>query len=241
MALIRLDRLLANRGYCTRSEALALVRKGRVLVGGQPLRSAAGKVDPAEVTFDGEPLDPERLLLVLHKPGGYTCSHKDSGELVYQLLPDRYLVRNPALSTVGRLDRDTTGLLLLTDDGDLLHRLASPKHKVEKVYEAWLEADLAGNEAEIFARGDLVLPDETEPLQPARLEVLEPRHVLLAVTEGRYHQVKRMFEAVGNRVERLHRPRFGPLELGDLEEGAFRPLTDAEETALRAAVGLASR
>lgn len=238
MALIRLDRLLSNRGYCTRSEAQTMARRGLVLVKGEPVRSAAVKVEPVDVTVEGEPLDPERLLLMLHKPAGYTCSHKDSGELVYQLLPDRFMQRNPAPSTVGRLDRDTTGLLLITDDGDLLHRLAAPKHKVEKVYEAWLESDLRGDEVELFAQGGMVLPEDPEPLRPARLEVLEPRHVLLIVTEGRYHQVKKMFEAVGNRVERLHRPRFGPLELGDLPEGQVRPLTPEEEASLLAAVGL---
>lgn len=234
---VRLDRLLSNRGYCTRSEAQGLVRRGRVLVKGLPVKSAADKVDPADVTVDGEPVDPERLLLLLHKPAGYTCSHKDSGSLVYGLLPARYMARNPAPSTVGRLDRDTTGLLLITDDGDLLHRLASPKYKLPKVYEAWLESDLRGDEARVFASGTLVLPEETDPVKPAVLEVLEPRHVLLTLTEGRYHQVKRMFEAVGNKVARLHRPRFGPLTLGDLEEGQARPLTTEEEAALRAAVG----
>lgn len=234
---VRLDKVLSNRGYCTRTEAQGLVRRGRVLVGGQTLRSAAEKVDPATVTIDGEPLDPERLLLMMHKPAGYTCSHKDSGSLVYGLLPERYMARNPQPSTVGRLDRDTTGLLLITDEGDLLHRLASPKHKVPKIYEARLAHDLAGSEVEVFASGTLVLPEETEPVKPAVLEVLEPRFVRLTLTEGRYHQVKRMFEALGNLVVRLHRPQFGPLTLGDLPEGEVRPLTPEEEAALRAAVG----
>lgn len=232
MALTRLDKLLSNRGYCTRSEAQDLARQGRVLVDGQTVRSAALKVDPAVVTLDGEPLDPEGLLLMLHKPPGYTCSHKDAGVLVYALLPERYLRRNPVLSTVGRMDRDTTGLLLLTDDGGLVHRLTSPRHKVEKVYEVWLERDLEDDAAEILARGGLVLPEDPHPLLPADLEVVEPRFVRLTLVEGRYHQVKRTFEALGNRVVRLHRPRFGPLELGDLPEGSFRPLTEAERSAL---------
>lgn len=239
MALIRLDRLLSNRGYCTRSEAQALAKHGRVLVQGETVRSVALKVDPAQVTLDGEALDPEGLVLMLHKPTGYTCSHKDAGLLVYELLPPRYLQRKPGLSTVGRLDRDTTGLVLITDDGNLLHRLAAPRHKVEKVYEVWLEVSLTGHEAELFGRGGMLLPDDPDPLRPARLEVLGPRHALLALTEGRYHQVKRMFEALGNRVTRLHRPRFGPLELGDLAEGTFRALTRQEEAALREAVGQA--
>ncbi|MGI5844903.1 MAG: pseudouridine synthase [Candidatus Xenobium sp.] len=232
MALIRLDKLLSNLGYCTRSEARDLARQGRVLVDGQTVSSAALKVDPAAVTLDGETLDPEGLLLMLHKPPGYTCSHKDAGVLIYTLLPERYLRRNPVLSTIGRLDRDTTGLLLLTDDGALLHRLTSPRYKVEKVYEVWLERDLEDDAAKTLTRGGLMLPEEPHPLLPADLEVVEPRFVRLTLVEGRYHQVKRTFEALGNRVLRLHRPRFGALELGDLPPGSFRPLTEAERLAL---------
>jgi 16S rRNA pseudouridine516 synthase len=132
------------------------------------------------------------------------------------------------LATVGRLDRDTTGLLLLTDDGPLLHRIVSPRSQLEKVYEATLARDLRGNEGGIFASGKMMLESEREPLAPAALEVLGPRQARVTVTEGRYHQVRRMFAAVGNHVEALHRSRVGGLTLGDLEVGKWRPLDDAD-------------
>ena len=161
---------------------------------------------------------------MLHKPAGYTCSTRDKGRTVYELLPARFARRDPGLSTVGRLDRDTTGLLLLTDDGGLLHRIVSPKSKLPKVYQATLAGDLRGDEAALFASGSLLLESETTPLLPAQLQVLGPRQAQLTLHEGRYHQVRRMFAAVGNHVEALHRPRVGGLELGGLAPGQWRAL-----------------
>jgi 16S rRNA pseudouridine516 synthase len=183
------------------------------------------------VRFEGEPLDPPQgILLMLNKPTGYTCSRKDVGRLVYDLLPPRFALRNPVLSTVGRLDRDTSGLLLFTDDGQLLHRIISPKAAVAKVYEATLAEDLRGDEAATFAAGTLMLEGETEPLEPAALEVLGPRHARLTLTEGRYHQARRMFAAVGNHVVALERTALGGLALDGLPSGEWRLLT-AEDTA----------
>ena len=163
---------------------------------------------------------------MLNKPAGFTCSRADQGRLVYELLPPRFLQRSPPLSTVGRLDADTTGLLLFTDDGKLLHRLISPKSSTEKTYEATLARPLEGHETELFASGDLMLRGEEKPLLPARLEVTGERSARLTITEGRYHQVRRMFAATGNHVEALHRARFGALELGGLPEGEWRVLAE---------------
>jgi 16S rRNA pseudouridine516 synthase len=184
------------------------------------------------IRVDDEPLDPPPgLTLMMNKPLGVTCSRKDPGRVVYDLLPPRYNVRSPALSSVGRLDRDTSGLLLFTDDGALLHRIISPKAQVTKVYEATLAQDLRGDEGELFASGSLLLESETEPLAPAALEVLGSRHARLSVTEGRYHQVRRMFAATGNHVETLQRVSIGALALGALPLGEWRAL-DADEIAL---------
>jgi 16S rRNA pseudouridine516 synthase len=161
---------------------------------------------------------------MLHKPTGYTCSTTDAGQIVYDLLPPRFLHRSPIVAAAGRLDRDTTGLLLMTDDGALLHRIVHPKRKLAKVYEAALARDLRGNEAKIFASGKLMLESEKTPLAPATLEVLGPRRARLTLTEGRYHQARRMFAAVGNHVETLHRSCLGGLTLGDLREGKWRAL-----------------
>ena len=227
--MIRLDKLLSNRGYCSRSEVKNLIRSGYVLVAGEKPKASDLSVEPEQVTFEGEALDPgEGLILMMHKPSGYTCSRKELGEVIYDLLPERYSRRNPPLSSVGRLDKDTTGLLLITDDGALLHKLTSPKYKVAKIYEVLLEQDLRGDEGAVFKSGTLILEDEQEPLEPAELMVTGARSATLSITEGRYHQVKRMFEAVGNKVVGLHRSKIGDLTLEDLPEGEFRQLEAAE-------------
>lgn len=222
---MKLVRLLANLGYGSRRQVTLLCREGRVTDAHGEVLYADDVVAHADVRVDGEPLDPPQgVLLMLHKPVGHTCSTRDPGRVVYDLLPPRFRLRTPALSTVGRLDRDTSGLLLLTDDGALLHRIIAPKSNLPKVYEARLAQPLRGDEAASFASGTLLLESETTPLKPARLDVLEPRHVRLTLTEGRYHQVRRMFAAVGNHVERLHRSRVGGLALDGLETGRWRVL-----------------
>jgi 16S rRNA pseudouridine516 synthase len=230
---VKLLKLIANLGYGSRKEVTAMFRDGRISdVDGREL-SIDDVVEPPRVRIDGAPLDPlPGLILMLHKPAGYTCSTRDAGSLVYDLFPPRFRRRSPTLATVGRLDRDTTGLLLMTDDGALLHRIVSPRSRLEKVYEATLARDLRGNEGEIFASGKLLLEAERAPLAPAVLEVLEPRRARLTVTEGRYHQVRRMFAAVGNHVEALHRSRIGGLTLGPLEPGHWRPLDSGDLASL---------
>lgn len=185
---------------------------------------------PARLEIDGEPLDPlVGMVLMLNKPLGMTCSHKEGGALVYDVLPARWTRRDPVISTIGRLDKQTSGLLLLTDDGELLHRVISPKRHVTKTYRAKLARPLNGTEAALFASGDLMLEGETKPLAPAELRVISPTEALLIVTEGRYHQVRRMFAAAGNHVEDLHRESLGGLSLpADLAPGQWRLLTRQE-------------
>jgi 16S rRNA pseudouridine516 synthase len=175
---------------------------------------------------DGESLDhPDGILLLLHKPVGLVCSHDGrEGPDIYSLLPDRWRHRNPPVTSIGRLDKDTSGLLLLTDLSPLVHRLTSPKHKVPKIYRAILDRDLALGLDAVFASGTLQLAGEDTPCAPAVLKVISPREAELTLTEGRYHQVRRMFAATGSTVVTLHRTRFGPLELGDLPAGQWREL-----------------
>ncbi|MET0328555.1 MAG: 16S rRNA pseudouridine(516) synthase [Luteimonas sp.] len=230
---MKLLRTIANLGYGSRRDVTALFREGRITDAGGEVLYADDRVDPATVRIDGEPLDPPQgLVLMLHKPVGVTCSTKDTGRLVYDLLPPRYRLRDPVLSTVGRLDRDTSGLLLFTDDGQLLHRVISPKAKLAKVYEATLAEPLRGDEAATFASGTLMLENEKTPLLPARLDALAPTRARLVLTEGRYHQARRMFAAVGHHVVALHRSRVGGLTLGDLPEGAWRALGDDDLSCL---------
>ena len=226
---MKLVKHLANLGYGSRKEVAWMFREGRVTDAAGEVLYADDPLEHDQVRVDGQPLDPSPgLVLMLHKPAGCTCSTRDKGRTVYDLLPARFARRDPALSTVGRLDRDTTGLLLLTDDGALLHRIVSPKSKLPKVYEATLAEDLRGDEAALFASGTLLLESETTALLPAEMEVLGPRQARLTLHEGRYHQVRRMFAAVGNHVEALHRSRIGGLVLGDLPEGQWRTLSAAD-------------
>ncbi len=238
-ATLRLDRLLANMGYGSRREIQGLVRAGRVSLDGAPVEDAEQRlaVTPAladRLTIDGRRIDPPPgMALMLHKPMGVTCSHKEAGALVHDLLPSRWRMREPAISTVGRLDKETSGLLLLTDDGALLHKIISPRHHVAKRYIVTLARPLNGNEGALFASGDLRLEGEDKPLAPAVLEPLSPTQARLTITEGRYHQVRRMFAAVGNHVEALHRDRIGGLDLpADLEPGAWRLIGPAEIAAV---------
>ncbi|HZV24017.1 MAG TPA: pseudouridine synthase [Luteimonas sp.] len=224
---MKLLRTIANLGYGSRKQVMQLFREGRVTDAAGEVLYADDQVAHGDVRIDGEALDPPQgLTLMLHKPVGVTCSTRDPGRIVYDLLPPRFRLRSPLLSTVGRLDRDTSGLLLLTDDGALLHRIVSPKSKLAKTYEATLAQDLRGDEAALFASGTLLLESETTPLAPAALDVIAPRHARLVLTEGRYHQVRRMFAAAGNHVDALHRSRVGGLELGDLAPGEWRELDD---------------
>ena len=231
----RVDRLLGSMGYGSRTEMARLARAGGVVLDGAELTDVSKRIPvtpdlPARMRIDGQPLDPPPgLVLMLHKPLGMTCSHKEDGALVYDVLPDRWRRRDPAISTVGRLDKETSGLLLMTDDGDLLHRIISPRKHVAKIYRAGLARPLNGSEAGLFASGELMLEGDDRPLKPAVLEVLSPTEARVSVTEGRYHMVRRMFAAVGNHVEALHRERMGGLALpDDLAPGQWRLLTPAE-------------
>lgn len=233
--MLRLDRLLANLGYGSRREVQRLVWTGVVALDGDTLRDSDQRIAvtpdlSTRMSVDDEPLDPPPgFALMLHKPTGVTCSHKEQGPLVYKLLPERWRRREPPISTVGRLDKDTSGLLLLTDDGALLHQIISPRNHVAKRYDVTLDRPLRGDEVELFASGELLLEGEAKPLLPAQMEVLSPTRAYVTLTEGRYHQVRRMFAAAGNHVTALHRDRVGNLTLpDDLPAGHYRILGEAD-------------
>jgi 16S rRNA pseudouridine516 synthase len=248
MPTLRLDRLLANLGYGSRREVQQLVRAGLVTLDGKAVEDSDQRIAVTRdlsqrMQVQGKPLDPPPgVILMLHKPLGVTCSHKEAGPLVYSLLPDRWRRRDPALSTIGRLDKETSGLLLMTDDGHLLHRIISPRASIPKRYHVTLDRPLRGDEAEIFAAGTLMLEGEDKPLLPARMEGLSPTTAHVTVTEGRYHQVRRMFAAVGNHVTALHRDRIGALDLPEgLEAGQYRLLGEADLAMVLPPAGTASR
>lgn len=222
----RVDQMLSSLGYCSRSVARSWIKSGAVTVRGEVLEDVNGKANPPDVLVDGLPLDhPDGVLLLVHKPLGLVCSHDDrEGPNIYTLLPDRWRRRNPPVTSIGRLDKETSGLLLLTDQSALVHRLTSPKHKVPKVYRATLDRDLTADLIPRFASGNLLLPEEDKPCAPAELRLLSAREAELVLTEGRYHQVRRMFAAQGFTVLSLHRTRFGDLALENLPVGQWREL-----------------
>lgn len=220
----RIDQILSRYGYCSRSEARVWLKEERVTLDGKAIKSPSDKAPPDRLLIDGEPVEkPEGILAMLHKPVDYVCSHDPrEGPSVYDLLPAQWLQRNPVVTTIGRLDKDATGLLLITDVGELVHQWTSPKHKVPKLYEVTVNTDLPSGLTELFASGTLMLEEEDKPCLPAKLEIIGPREARLEIIEGRYHQVKRMFAGQGCTVTRLHRSRFGDLTLDTLELGKWK-------------------
>ena len=232
----RLDKIIANRGIASRREVKELVRQGRVLVDGAPASAADMKVslETAAVTVDGVAVSGERYTyLLLHKPAGVLTATEDRRQpTVMDLLPQQYR----RLAPVGRLDKDTEGLLLLTDDGELTHRLLSPRYHVDKVYYTRVEGTPDQADAAAFSAG-LLLGDGLQCL-PARLEPLGGDACLVTLREGKFHQVKRMLASRGKPVRYLKRLAMGPLRLEDtLKTGQWRLLTPEELSALRAACG----
>ena len=235
----RLDKILANTGRWSRKEARELVRAGRVSVDGVTARSPEEKYDPAaRFTVDGDPISGERLVyLMLHKPSGLVSATEDPKQpTVLELLPDH--LKRVGLFPAGRLDKDTEGLLLLTNDGPLAHRLLAPRRHVDKTYFVRVEGVLDQADTEAFSRG-MTLGDGLVCL-PAGLELLpEPDTAIVTLREGKYHQIKRMLACRGKPVCYLKRLTMGPLSLDpDLERGMWRPLTGEEGAALRAVAGL---
>ena len=226
----RLDKTLANAGAGTRSAVKALLKAGRVQVNGLVEKDGSRHIDPAKDTLalDGEPIGrPTRQVWMLNKPAGCVTATEDPGPTVMDYLPPSL---RASLRPVGRLDKDTEGLLLFTDDGDLLHRLISPKKQVPKVYFARHEGDTTADDVAAFAAG-LVLKDGTVCLS-AKLEPLGHGESLVTVCEGKYHQVRRMLASRGHFVTYLERRSEGPLSLGDLPRGQARALTENEIQAL---------
>ncbi|MEG3112484.1 MULTISPECIES: 16S rRNA pseudouridine(516) synthase RsuA [Pantoea] len=226
---MRLDKFISQQLEVSRAIAAREIRNHKVTVNGEVVRDTAFKLLPDHaVEFDGNVLQMQTgpRYFMLNKPQGYVCANDD---------PDHptilYFIEEPMsfkLHAAGRLDIDTTGLVLLTDDGQWSHRITSPRHHCDKTYRVTLEAPISDETEAQFTAG-VQLHGEKNLTQPAQLEIITPTEVLLTISEGRYHQVKRMFAAVGNRVVGLHRERIGEIALGeDLAPGEYRPLTEEE-------------
>ena len=226
---MRLDKFLAETTGLTRSQAAKVLRQSAVTINGKIEKSGAAKVSPDdEIYYDGERLTwvENGQYIMLHKPQGYICSHEDGDyPTIYQFFDYPLSAR---LHSAGRLDVDTTGLVLLTDNGQWSHRITSPKFHCEKTYLITLADPVEANYVQACADG-ILLRGEKELTKPATLEILDDYNVNLTLSEGRYHQVKRMFAALGNKVVALHRWKIGDVVLDEhLPEGEFRPLTVVE-------------
>ncbi len=233
--IIRLERLLSNLGYGGRREMAMAIKNEWVSVDGNIIKNPAFQLNPnaSQVKLDGEIIDPiSPMTVMLHKPEGYTCSHNDSGDLVYDLMTARFKSRKPTFSSIGRLDKYSTGQLLFTDDGDLLHRIISPKSCAKKHYHVTLRDNLKGNETDLFSSGEFYMDKDDKPLKPATWIAENERNGTMILSEGRFHQIRRMFETIGNEVLELHRFQTGGLSLGDLPKGEWRILNDDDLKAI---------
>ncbi|MEB5923920.1 16S rRNA pseudouridine(516) synthase RsuA [Franconibacter daqui] len=226
---MRLDKFIAQQLGVSRAIAGREIRASRVTVDGDIIKDSAFKLSPGhDVEYDGNALTQQTgpRYFMLNKPQGYVCSTDDPDHPTVLYFLDVPVAHK--LHAAGRLDIDTTGLVLMTDDGQWSHRITSPRHHCEKTYLVTLESPVADDTAERFAQG-IQLHNEKDLTKPAQLEVITPTEVRLTISEGRYHQVKRMFAAVGNHVVALHRERIGAIALDPaLEPGEYRPLTEEE-------------
>ena len=226
--MVRLDKFMCDCGAGTRSQVKDIIKSGRVFVDGKAERDAGRKIDPDTqiITLNGEQLNCRgRVVVMLNKPAGFVTATEDKNDrTVMELLPEAY--RHLDLKPVGRLDKATEGLLLFTNDGDLLHRLISPKKEVPKIYYAQHEGTAAAEDVAAFSEG-LVLGDGTKCL-PARLDPIGPGESIVTVCEGKYHQVRRMLASRGMPVTYLERRQEDEIALGDLPRGQVRELTEQE-------------
>ncbi|VXB09026.1 16S rRNA pseudouridylate 516 synthase [Bacillus sp. 349Y] len=233
---MRIDKMLANMGYGSRKEVKKLLKEGGLQVNGEVVKDGKSHVNPETdtVVLHGEEVQyREFIYLLMHKPPGVISATEDQNdETVIDLLQMEDQIFEPF--PVGRLDKDTEGLLLLTNDGQLSHQLLSPKRHVPKTYYARIDGEVTEPDVKAFAAG--VTLDDGYETKPGKLTILESApqsEIELVITEGKFHQVKRMFEAVGKKVTYLKRISMGPLGLGDLELGEYRELTEEEVTMLK--------
>ena len=227
---MQIERLLQQQGFGARKHCRALARDGRFSIGGEVIDDPFREIEPEGLIFsvDGQEWPYfAKAVILFNKPAGYECSRKPRHHPgIYTLLPFQFVARD--MQSVGRLDEDTTGLLIITDDGQLIHALSSPRRKVEKRYRVGVKHPLDAHQAAALCSG-VLFNDDPDPVAAVAAEIVDAHTLLLTITEGRYHQVKRMLAAVGNRVETLCRVAVGGLDLpADLPEGGWRWLTAAD-------------
>lgn len=223
--LERVDKLFSRLGICSRREVHKLIRSGKISSDNIPITSVRQKVDPEKILYNGCLLDhPQGIKILFNKPQRAICTRLGENS-IFSYLPENWSYRRPVVNSAGRLDKYTTGMLIITDDGDLVHRIISPKNHIAKIYDLEVEIPFNGDEVDLFKSGSIILPDEKKPCQPAYLEILGDRTGRIKLYEGKHHQVKKMIEKTNNRVLKLHRSGIGNLKLNGLKSGEWRDLT----------------
>lgn len=223
----RIDKLFSRLGICHRKDIRSMLRDKRILYKGEQVNRNNQKVCAEDILFDGEEIQHLfRVAVVFNKPYGLICSRLGN-DIIFDVLPSAWINRNPPVNSAGRLDKDTSGIIIITDDGELNHKLTSPKYGLTKTYQLEVAHPFQGNEPELFKNG-IQLRGEKQECKPAELHITSEQAAILKIGEGKYHQVKRMMGAVGNRITSLHRTHIGELGLGNLQPGQWRDLENLD-------------
>ena len=228
MEKIKIGKFLCSKGYGSRKEIKQMIVNQVILENDLIINDFSCLVDPMNVTVKGKKvLFCNKVNIMLNKPKGYVCS-RVGDDSIFKLLPNIWLNRKPKVNTIGRLDKDTTGLILITDDGQFLHKIISPRNKVSKIYNVKVENEIGSNEKQIFESGKLIIENEIKPCKPVLFNQIDSFNVILTMYEGKYHQIKKMFSACGNKVVALSRTQLGLLKIGTLKVGEWRELDDKD-------------
>ena len=224
----RIDKLLVNLGYGSRKEVRALIKAKNITYNGDIVNDFSIRVNPQKILLNGRGLDCyEGIYVLFNKPIGYVCSHNENNS-IYSLIPDRWLLRIPKVSCVGRLDKDCSGLMILTDDVNFLHNIISPSRKVEKTYSVEIEYKLSKQDISLLESGKIQLKGEKKVCQPLKVKVIDDNNIEIRIFEGKYHQIKRMIGFIGNKVINLTRTHIDNLSIENLKLGEWRKLTQNE-------------
>ena len=225
MNKIKIGKFLSSKGYGSRKEIKHAIKNRLISEDGILVEGFDDLVMPSKVFFKGKKVDfYNKINIMINKPKGYVCTRVGENS-IFNLLPEIWLNRRPKVNTVGRLDKDTSGMILITDDGLFLHKIISPKHKVSKVYKVKLEKKIGTIEKKIFESGKLIIKNESKPCKPVLFNQIDSFNVILTMYEGKYHQIKKMFSACGNQVVELSRIQLGSLTIENLKLGEWKELT----------------
>jgi len=228
MNKIKVGKFLSSKGYGSRKEIKQAIKNKLIKEDDALVKDFNCLVNPKKVFVRGqEVMFYDKINIVINKPKGYVCA-RAGDDSIFKLLPDIWLNRKPKVNTVGRLDKDTSGMLIITDDGLFLHKIISPKHKISKVYKVKLEKKIGAKEKQIFESGGLIIEDEDKPCKPVLFNQIDSFNVILTMYEGKYHQIKKMFTVFGNKVIELSRIQLGSLQIRNLKIGKWRELNEED-------------